>query len=112
MNIASMKKILELKEGGRSDKALRKLYPQYRKDRLEFYRRCVEQGGPVATNIQRVNEGVLRKVREAREVGRPVHGYNMRRWGLELADEYNITAPLREFYLALQAKEEGSDRFT
>lgn len=90
MSIAAMKKIIELKEKGKSNKAIKKLYPRYKSDRIPFYRRCVNQGESTTRRIQLVNEGVLERFDEARAAGRTVHGYNIRRWGLELADELNL----------------------
>lgn len=91
MSTAAMKKILELREKGRSHASMKKLYPKYRRDKLDHYRRCVDAGSTVVNNIRRVNAGVLARIASARGAGQPVHGYNIRRWGLELADQYNIS---------------------
>lgn len=97
MTVASMKKILELKEKKRSNDAIKRIYPKYRSDRLDYYRRCVQEGEPVVNRIKRVNEGVLQRVAEARAAGRAIHGHHLRRWGLELADENSLS---REYFSA------------
>lgn len=43
LSIVSMKKILDMKEKGRSHAAIKKLYPRYQRDRLDYYRKSVEQ---------------------------------------------------------------------
>lgn len=90
MSVTNLKKILELKASGRSDKFLKTIYPNYRKDELDVYRRCVDQGGSITNKIRNDNEGVLERVKQARDAFQAVHGFHLRRWGLELADEFNI----------------------
>lgn len=97
MTIATMKKIIKLKDKGRSNASLKKLYPKYRKDQYGHYKRCVEAGSSVLNTIRRVNAGVLSRIASHREAGLPVHGYNIRRWGMELANDYNIS---RQFFRA------------
>lgn len=41
--------------------------------------------------IQNLNRWVLHEIKEARDAGRAIHGYHIRRWGLERADELNIS---------------------
>lgn len=89
MSVAIMRKILGLKERKRSNAAIKKLY--------SHNRMAVQQGAPLATRMRRVNEEVLNRVYEARNTGRPVHGNSMRRWGLESADDLNIS---REYFSA------------
>ena len=47
--------------------------------------------------IRQINKGVLERVSEARGEGRPVHGNHIRRWALELADQYNVS---RDYFSA------------
>lgn len=97
LSVTSMRKILELRAKNRSHAAIGRIYPKYRKDKIDYYRKCVQQGEPVISKMRNVNEGVLRKIIDARRNGRAIHGYNIRRWGLELADEFNVS---REYFKA------------
>lgn len=97
MSVITMKKILELRDKNRSHAAIKKIYPKYRDDKLDYYRRCVQQGKPITARIRRINSGVLNRIEEARLAGRAIHGYHIRRWGLELADEMNLS---RDYFSA------------
>lgn len=97
MSVTSMKKILELRAAGRTYAAIANIYPKYRRDKLEHYRQIVQQGRPIVSKIKMLNQGVLSRIAEARRAGRPVHGNNIRRWGLELADQLSLS---RDYFSA------------
>ncbi|CAA3033111.1 Tigger transposable element-derived 6 [Olea europaea subsp. europaea] len=71
ISIATMKKILELREKNRSHKAIKR--------------------------YEQLNNEVVKLIKEARERGRPVSGRLIRRWFLELADSIGIS---REIFRA------------
>lgn len=89
MSLASMKNILKLKSK-LTNAALKRIYPKYRPGDLEWYRQCVEAGGPIPSKIKQINEGVLDRTRQEREANRYVDGDLIRRWALEIADELDL----------------------
>lgn len=97
ISVISMKKILELRAANRSHNAIQRLYPKYQRGRLDYYKECVARGEPLTQRIRNLNTAVLKRIAEARERRRAIHGYHIRRWGLEIATEMNIS---RSFFSA------------
>lgn len=91
MNVATMKKILELRASGRSHASIQKLYPRYRRDRIDTYQRLVNQGEPVVSKIKQVNEHCLKNFEERRKNAWPVHGDHIKRWAKEKAAEVGLS---------------------
>lgn len=85
VTLATMRKIIQLVESGRSEEKVRKMYPWYRKGMLKDFRRCVVEGNSRMTAMQTVNKNVWERFERERIAGHPIRGYHIRDWAMHEA---------------------------
>lgn len=90
ITIATMKKIIELHDMGRSEAKIRNKYRWYRRQYLPRFRDCVSRGYKRSDVYRLIREAVYQKFLNSREKGLPVRGYNIRSWALREARKHNL----------------------
>lgn len=87
----TIRKILQLYNEGKSEKAIRAKYGWYRRQYRERMERYIEAGGSHTARYDNIDRYVQRKIDESLEAKLPIHDYHLRKWGYARADELNIT---------------------
>lgn len=67
-------------------------YNTNRRNYIDRFRNYLDAGGTSGSKRKAIDEHVLKKVKAARDSNRSVHGYMIRRWAQECAEEINATA--------------------
>lgn len=84
-SITAMRNILKLVTQGRSEAGIRKLYPKYRRQYKDHFKRCLDQGLTRTTMKQLINNFALERFTQARENNYPIRGYTIRDWATQEA---------------------------
>lgn len=87
VSLQTMQTIVNLSDRNASLKTIQAKYKWYRPRDLPRFRACVTFGGDNVAKMDRINQHVLDRVREARLQGQPVHDYIIQQWGRQFAAE-------------------------
>lgn len=74
-SLETMTKIIELTDNGKSESAIQKKYPWYRRQYLSGFRKCVEEGGSHSMKIEEINRATMKDVNDILDQYLPLKTY-------------------------------------
>lgn len=92
----TMLKIINADANGVSEQSIRGQYRWYRKQYLQRFYQCLQQGGTTRNKMLTINEHVWSMVQETRAAHRVLHDHMIRRWAIQRATEIGA----RSFFTA------------
>lgn len=88
--LETMRTIVSMHESGQSEKSICGKYKWFKRQYIDYFKKCIDRNGSRVQLFEKINEFVLQKFRQTRENYLPVHDRMLVEWGRQKAVELGV----------------------